>query len=137
VRFEVLARRPHGMLLRIAPPIPGSLDSAIDEVEPIRKIDSRLFSGTRLSRKGEHFPHAVIADDCDKWLACGPSGVSIWTWEVGVGGHQPLLDRKHKIVGGMKGCGWEWRIASSEPQLKGADRIAQSWWRLRPVLQSQ
>jgi hypothetical protein len=125
------------MLLRVAPPIPRSLDSAIDEVEPIREVDSRLFNANRLRRKGEHLPDAVIADDCDKWLACGPPGVSIGTWEVGVGGHQPLLDRKHEIVGGMKGRGGQRWIASSEPQLKGADRIAQSWWRLRPVLQSQ
>jgi hypothetical protein len=137
MRFEVLARGPHRMLLRIAPPIPRSLDSAIDEVEPIREVDSRLFSGTRLSRKGEHFPYAVIADDCDKGLACGPSGMSIWTREVGVGGHQPLLDRKHKIVGGMKGCRRQRWIASSKPQLKRADRIAESWWRLDPVLQTQ
>jgi hypothetical protein len=125
------------MLLRIAPPVPGSLDSAIDEVEPIREVDSELFRSVRWRGKGEHLPDPVVADDCDKWLACGPSGVSIGTWEVGVGGHQPLLDRKHQIVGGMKSCGRQRWIASSEPQLKRADCIAESWWRLRPVLQSQ
>src|SRR2546423_2695604 len=69
VRFEVFTRRANRMVLRITPTIPGSLDGAIDEVEPTREVRSELLGSVGRGREGEHLPDAVVADDGDKWLA--------------------------------------------------------------------
>jgi hypothetical protein len=36
MRFEMLARRAHGVLLRVAPAIPRALDRAVNELQPLR-----------------------------------------------------------------------------------------------------
>ena len=50
---------------------------------------------------------------------------------VRVRSHQPLLNREHQVVGGVKGRRRERRIGASEPELKQPDRLSQ---RIRSVL---
>jgi hypothetical protein len=59
--------------------------------------------------------------------------VTIGAGVVRVGSHQSLLDGEDEIVRGAQGCGGQWRIMSTQPKLKGTDRLTQWLRRLRVV----
>ena len=113
------AGRAHSVLLRVAPPIPCSLNRRFDKVEPL------VIAGiVGRRRQREQFPPPVIEDDCHHRLSAGPANVPIWAWVVRVGGHQSLLDGEDEIVRGVQCCRCQGRIVATKANLERADRLA-------------
>jgi len=115
----MLARGPHGVLLRVAPTIPRALDRVIDQVEPLH-----VRGAVRWRREREHLPHPVIADQGHDRLAARPAVMSIGPRVIRVGGHQSLLNGEHQIVCRVKRRGRHRRIAPADAELKRVDRFA-------------
>ncbi|HEV2027097.1 MAG TPA: hypothetical protein VGS16_01030 [Candidatus Dormibacteraeota bacterium] len=128
----MLARRSHGVLLRIAPAIPCPLYRAVDKLEPLR-----VRGAIRWRRQGEHLPHPVIAHDRHDWLAARPAYMSIGVGMVRVGGHQSLLHRKNKVMRGVQRSRRNRWVSPSEADLQRADRFTQVSRRFGPVLQAK
>ena len=120
VRLEMLAGTTHRVLLRVTPAIPCALDRGIDKLEPflVAPVVGR-------GRQREQLPTPVLAYHRHDRLTARPAHVAIWPRVVRIGRHQSLLDGEDEVVRGMQ-CGRRhgW-IVPPQPDLQGADRLAQ------------
>ena len=132
VRLEVLSGATRGVVLGVTPTVPCSLDRAVDELQPLC-----LDCGAGWRRQREHLPEPIIGDHRHDRLAARPTGVAVGVGVVGIGGHQPLLDREHQVVGRVESGRWHWRIAPTQSELQRMDRFTQSRWCVGLVLEAK
>ena len=108
----MLASATHRVLLRVAPAIPSPLHCRFDQIEPL------LLGGiVGRRRQCQQLPLPVVADESHDRLPTRPAYVAIRARVVWVRSHQSLLDSKDKIVRGVKGSRWQWRIVAPETNL--------------------
>src|SRR5258708_35954182 len=74
----------NGLVLRVAPAVPGALDGRLDELDPLGLLAPR-------SRQAQHLPLAVLADECEQRLAARPACVASGAGVFRVGRHESLL----------------------------------------------
>lgn len=128
----MLAGAADRVVLRVTPAIPCAFHSRLNQVEPL--LFSRI---VRRRRQREQLPSPFIANQRHNRLAARPSYMPIRPRVVGIVGHQPLLNRKDKIVRGVQGRGRHWRIVAAESDLKSADRLEQRLGRFRVIAESK
>jgi hypothetical protein len=95
----------HSVLLCVTPSIPSSLDSGIDELEPL--ILSQI---VRRRRQSQHLPPSFIANHRHHRLPPWPSNVAIGPRALWVRGHQALLHCEDEIVRSPKCRGRHRRV---------------------------